>query len=613
LVLNNASKMYYDLRDIIKIMLEKLAIIPSKPGVYALKNGKDRILYVGKAKDLRHRLKSYFQKSTRLDTRKTAMIKNVKDFSYIVTDSELEALVLEANLIKQHRPRFNVVLRDDKNYPYLKLTVHEEWPRLEVVRKIKKDGSLYFGPYVPAGSMWETLAFIRRNFQIRGCRYILDKPRRPCIQHQIGRCLAPCTGQIRREEYRKLIEEVKLFLKGEKKSLLSGLEKKMIRFSEEMRFEDAARIRDRIRAIERAWESQKVVAPELGDIDVIGIHKENSVALFIVFFIRNGIMIGSRDLLIKNTENLSDRDLLHTFLSQFYVKEIIPPSKILTPFLPSDSKTIERWLGQRKEERVKILVPLKGKKKELLSMASENARIIFKDKKETKLDVLLEEMTERLKLDRTPEDIGAFDVSTISGYESVGAFIYWKGGDFDKNRYRRVRIRTVQGIDDYSMLEETMERTIQNLEGNMPDLVIIDGGKGQLEVARKVIDKNNALFYKSPMLVAIAKDPDRAYITKSEKPLNLGDGRASSLLLKKIRDEVHRFAIGYHRKLRDKELMQSPLERIPGIGKKRRLTLLRHFSSIEAIRNATIDEIQNLKGFNKKLAGNLLRELRRST
>ncbi|MFH0933496.1 MAG: excinuclease ABC subunit UvrC [Nitrospirota bacterium] len=593
-------------------MLAKLPSIPSKPGVYILKSEKERVLYVGKAKDLRNRLRSYFHKSSHLDPRKAAMIKNVMDFSFIVTDNELEALALEANLIKQFRPKFNVILRDDKNYPYLKLTVQEEWPKLEVVRRIKKDGALYFGPYVPAGSMWEILAFIRRNFQIRGCRYVLDKPMRPCIRHQMGRCPAPCAGKISREEYLKLVDEIRLFLKGEKKGLLEELEKKMLRFSEEMRFEDAARIRDRIKALQRAWESQKVVAPELGDMDVIGFHKGDGVVSFEVFFIRNGIMIGSKDLVTKNIENLSDKELLHTFLSQFYSREIIPPSEIVTPLLPAESKSLEKWLKQRKEETVKISAPKTGKKKELLLMASENARLIVREKRETKTDDLLMEIKEKLRLEKSPEDIGAFDVSTISGNESVGAFVYWKGGEFNKEMYRRLRIRTVQGIDDYAMMEEIIERIIKNLYGNMPDLIIVDGGKGQLEIAKRVLDKNRTLFPEAPMVIAIAKDPDRAYTVLSEEPINLDDGRPSSLLLKKIRDEAHRFAINYHRKLRTKGLMQSPLEKIPGIGKKRRLTLLRHFGSIEAMRHATIDDIMRLKGFHKGIAENLLNALRRS-
>ncbi|MGB9715402.1 MAG: excinuclease ABC subunit UvrC [Thermodesulfovibrionales bacterium] len=592
-------------------MLDKLSTVPHKPGVYIFKNEKEKVIYVGKAKDLRSRLRSYFQKSTRLDPRKETMVKNVRDFSYIATDNELEALALEANLIKQYRPKFNVILRDDKNYPYLKLTVSEEWPRLEVVRRIKKDGALYFGPYVPAGSMWETLAFIRRNFLLRGCNYLLDKPMRPCIQHQMGRCPAPCDGKITREEYLKLVDEVIHFLKGEKKDLLQELERKMERFSEEMRYEDAAKIRDRIKALQRAWESQKVVAPELGDSDVINFYKEDSVISFYVFFIRNGIMIGSKDLLIKNTENLSERELMHTFLAQFYSKDLIPPSEIILPVLPSESKSLEKWLRKRKEGDVKLSSPKTGKKKELLLMTLENARLAFLNKKVERTDRLLKEVQERLGLSKIPEDIGAFDISTISGNESVGAFIYWKDGDFMKDKYRRLRIKTVTGIDDYSMMEESIERIIRNLEGDVPDLIIIDGGKGHLEVSKRVIEKNIELLHRTPMLIAVAKDPDRAYTLTSQEAINLDDGRPSSLLLKRIRDEAHRFAIGYHKKLRTKGLLKSPLENIAGIGKKRRLTLLRHFGSIDAIRNATISEIKGLKGFNQKIAENILKGLGR--
>lgn len=593
-------------------MLTKLSSIPSNPGVYIFKNAKQKVLYVGKAKNLKNRLRSYFQNSSRFDFRKTAMMRDVNDFTYIVTGNELEAFVLEANLIKQYKPKFNVILRDDKNYPYVKLTVNEEWPRLEVVRRVKKDGALYFGPYVPAGSMWETLAFIKRNFQIRDCSHILDKPMRPCIQYQMGRCLAPCAGHISKEEYLKRIEEIKLFLSGGKKDLIDGLEKKMLKLSEEMRFEEAARIRDRIKAIEKAWESQKVVAPELGDIDAIGFYREGSEVLFNVFFIRNGIMIGSRDFFIRNIEDISEKELMHTFVTQLYSKDIIPPSEIIIPVLPEESKSLAKWLSRRKEDVVKISSPKSGKKKELLDMSTENASFAHRAKKEGKTDEILNNVKERLRLVKVPEDIGAFDVSNISGNEAVGAFVYWSGGIFKKDKYRRVKIKTVKGVDDYSMMEEVIGRIIDNLEGNLPDLVIIDGGKGHLEVSRKVINKNLKAFKKPSELVAIAKNPDRAYLTTLDKPVDLEDRRQSSLLLKNIRDEVHRFAIGYHRKLREKGLLQSPLERIPGIGKKRRLELLRVFGSIEDIRNATADKIAELRGFNKKVAENLLSELRRT-
>ena len=593
-------------------MLGKLSGIPSKSGVYLFKDEKQRVLYVGKAKNLKSRMRSYFQKSSRLDHRKTAMMSDIKDFTYIVTRNELEALVLEANLIKQYKPRFNVILRDDKNYPYLKLTVNEEWPRLEVVRKTKKDGALYFGPYVPAGSMWEILAFIRRNFQIRDCRYSLDKLRRPCIQYQMGKCLAPCSGLTNREEYLKLVEEIKFFLSGKKRDLIGSLEQKMLQLSEDMKFEEAARMRDRLKALEKAWESQKIISPELGDVDVIGFYREKNIVSFEVFFIRNGIMIGSKDLFMTKIENFSDSELMYTFFIQFYSKEILPPSQIFLPVFPKEYHSLEKWLGQRKGSSVKLLCPKKGTKKELVNMASENAFFAYKNKRDIDVDSLLRDLKKRLRLKNPPDDIGAFDVSTIAGNDSVGAFIYWSRGIFQKDRYRRLKIKTVQGVNDYLMTQEIVERIINNLAGKLPELIIIDGGKGQLDVAKKAINKNKSQLKALPTLIAIAKDPDRAYLTTSNTPVSLEDKRQSSLLLKKIRDEAHRFAIGYHKKLRGKRMLQSPLELIPGIGKKRRFELLRVFGSIENIRNVSPDEIAKLKGFNKKIAENLLRGLRRS-
>lgn len=593
-------------------MLEKLSGVPSKSGVYLFKDAKQRVLYVGKAKNLNSRMRSYFQKSSHLDYRKTSMMSDIKEFTYIVTRNELEALVLEANLIKQYRPRFNVILRDDKNYPYLKLTVNEEWPRLEVVRKTKKDGALYFGPYVPAGSMWETLAFIRRNFQIRDCRYSLDKLRRPCIQYQMGKCLAPCSGLTNREEYLKLIEEIKLFLSAKKKDLIGSLEQKMLQLSEDMKFEEAARMRDRLKALEKAWESQKIISPELGDVDVIGFYREKNIVSFEVFFIRNGIMIGAKDFFMTKIENFLDRELMYTFFIQFYSKEMIPPSQILLSVFPKESHSLEQWLGQRKGSSVKLVSPKKGTKRELVNMASENAFFAYKNKSDIDVDSLLLDLKKRLRLKNPPDDIGAFDVSTIAGDESVGAFIYWSRGTFQKDKYRRLKIKTVQGVNDYLMTKEIVERIINNLAGKLPDLIIIDGGKGQLEVAKKAINKNRSLLKALPSFIAIAKDPDRAYLTTSNTPVSLEDKRQSSLLLKKIRNEAHRFAIGYHKKLRDKRMLQSPLELIPGIGKKRRFELLRVFGSIENIRNTSLEKIARLKGFNKKIAEDLLRKLQRS-
>ena len=577
-------------------MTLELSKVPRKAGVYIFKGMKEKVLYVGKAKNLRNRLRSYFQDSAGLDPRKAAMVKMIKGFSYIATDNELEALILEANLIKQYKPRFNIILRDDKNYPYIRLTITEEWPRIEVIRRIKKDGNLYFGPYVPAQAMWEAITFIRRNFLIRTCGYSLDKPMRPCVQYQMKRCSAPCAGLISRGEYKKIIDDVILFLKGEKRELLHRLEERMQKLADEMRFEDAAKIRDRVFKLQRAFESQKVVSPELGDIDVIGYCREGDDIAVNVLFVRNGTLIGAKDFFLEKVLTSDNSEMMHSVIEFFYAKEIIPPEVILVNVMPDNARSLKAWLKKKKGEGVNIEVSADGKKMELLQMANENARLHFGTKKKSTFDETLKILKGRLHLTKIPSSIGAFDVSTIQGSESVGAFIYWESGEFKKDNYRHLRIKGVLGVDDYAMMHEIVERILRK-EHLVPDLIVIDGGKGQLEIARKVMED---LDIKAD-LIAVAKKPDRAFLI-SEEIIDLEDRSKESLLLKKIRDEVHRFAISFHRKLRDKRLMESPLEKIPGIGKKRRLELLRHFGSIDNIRKATGEDIAKVKGFNKKVA-----------
>jgi excinuclease ABC subunit C len=587
------------------LMIE-LSQVPKKPGVYIFKDPKERVLYVGKAKNLRNRLRSYFHESANLDRRKAAMVRQVKDFSFIVTGNELEALILEANLIKQYKPKFNIILRDDKNYPYVKITTAEEWPRIEVVRKIKNDNNLYFGPYVPSQAMWEALAFIRRNFLIRTCGYNLDKPMRPCVQYQMKRCPAPCAGLISKKEYMKIISEVILFLKGEKKELIAKLEAYMQRLSDEMKFEEAAKIRDRIFRLQQAFESQKIIAPELGDIDIIGYYREGDDIAFNILFVRGGILIGAKDFFLDKIIASDESEIMHGFIEIFYAKEIMPPEIILAKAMPEDSKALKKWLKDRRGAKIAIEVPKEGKKIELLNMANENARLHFQQKNRPAKDDILPLIKDKLHLKIIPKSIGAFDVSTIQGSESVGAFIYWEGGELKKDNYRHLRIKGVQGVDDYAMMHEIVGRVLSK-EHLVPDLVVIDGGKGQLDVAKKVMDD----LAIDAELIGIAKKPDRAFLLNDEI-IDLEDRSKESLLLKKIRDEVHRFAISFHRKLRDKRLMESPLEKIPGIGKKRRLELLRHFGSLENIRKATVDDIAKIKGFNKKAAEKIVEGVRKS-
>ncbi len=625
-------------------MHKKLSSIPIKPGVYLFKDDQEKILYVGKAKVLKNRVKSYFQKAADLDERKAAMMKSVADFEFTVTSNELEALILEANLIKQYKPRYNILLRDDKSYPYLKLTLHEKWPRLEVVRKIQKDDARYFGPYVPAGAMWETLSFIRNHYHIPNCRYSLEKRMRPCIQFQIRKCIAPCSGEVDHAEYMQMIREIELLLEGKNKKLLESLERKMMLLSEEMRFEEAATVRDRIKAIQSVSESQKVVSPELGDADVIGFFRQADVTVFKLFFIRNGVMIGTRDFEQKHTTGEKDGYLFRNFIEQFYGREVIPAAELYCSKAPEDRAVLAEWLSEKRGSRVGIMVPVRGIKHKLVTMAEENSQEIMRTRKAESGPEVLSEVASLLSMMKVPESIGAFDISNITGTSAGGAFVVWRNGTFDKSLYRNISMDAVNGPDDYAMMREMIRRTVTSMQErsrerraetrearsqesgeriykkdtNLPDLIIIDGGREHLNAALEMFTE---LYFPpcqgrieggedySPVVVGLAKDPDRIFIKDRDEPILINNSRPASLLLRKIRDEVHRFAIRYHRKQRAKRMFESALESIYGLGRKRRFALLDHFGSIEAIKKASVEDIAGLKGFTRKLADDVLKAL----
>ncbi|MCX8031167.1 MAG: excinuclease ABC subunit UvrC [Thermodesulfovibrionales bacterium] len=582
-----------------------ISTIPNLPGVYLLKGSKDKILYIGKAKNLKNRLKTYFQNSSSLDTRKKKLVRIIKDYSYIVTSNELEALILEANLIKKYKPKFNIILRDDKNYPYIRLSITEKWPKIEVVRGLKRDGNLYFGPYIPAQSVWNVLDFIRRNFLIRTCKQSLDKnKKRPCVQYQMKKCVAPCSGKVSQEDYLKMIEDVQLFLSGEKNELIEKLEKKMFTLSEQTRYEEAAKIRDKIKNIKKAFNSQKIISPELNDLDVIGYYKESDKIAIEILFVRNGFLIGAKEFFIDSLIIDRENEIIHSILSNFYSKEIEIPPLILTNCFPKGKSFILKWLKERSRHNVLIEIPKNGKKFELLKMANENAKIFFIAKTKSS-EKILENLKNTFLLKKVPHTIGAFDISTVQGKDSVGAYIFLENGNFKKENYRHFKIKTVTSIDDYSMLTEIVERTFSKNETLIPNLLIVDGGKAQLNTVKKVLDNLNIGID----LISIAKKPDRVF-TLNDKIIPLDDKSALSSFLKRIRDEVHRFAISYHRKIRSKKLLSSPLESIPLIGKKRRLALLKHFGNIDNIRNASVEEIAKIKGFNSKIAEKLIENLK---
>ncbi len=601
-------------------MQDKLASIPKRPGVYLFKDAQGKILYVGKARALKNRVTSYFQKKAGLDERKAAMMKSVADVEFTITENELEALILEANLIKQHKPRYNILLRDDKSYPYLKLTLQEKWPRLEVVRRIRKDGARYFGPYVPAGAMWETLSFIRNHYRIPNCRYSLEKRMRPCIQFQIGKCISPCSGGVDHARYMQIIGEIELLLEGKNRKLVESLKEKMQLLSEGMRFEEAAIIRDRIRAIQSVSEAQKMVSPELGDADVIGFSRQDDIVVFKLFFIRNGVMIGTRDFEQRHTSPEKDGFLFRNFIEQFYAGEILPGSELYCSAMPEDRALLSRWLSDRRGSRVRIMVPARGLKRRLVSMAEDNCREIIRSRTAEASPDVLSDIAALLRLKKAPETIGAFDISNIAGTAAGGAFVFWRAGAFDRSLYRNISMDAVKGPDDYAMMREMIRRTVRSLQGRaqgpetgtgqadsaLPDLIVIDGGREHLNAAMEVFSELNI---SGPSVIGLAKDPDRVFLKDRDQPILLDSSSPASLLLGKIRDEAHRFAIRYHRRQRSKRMFDSRLDSIYGLGRKRRFALLERFGSIEAVRNASVEDIAGLKGFTRKLAEDVLKAL----
>ncbi len=573
---------------------------PTLPGVYIFKGARDKVLYIGKAKNLRNRLRAYSVDNPSLDLRKASMVRLVKAVQWIVTDSELEALILEASLIKQHRPRFNIILRDDKAYPYLRITITEQWPKVEVVRRLSDDGNLYFGPYVPSQSMWEALSVIRRHFLIRKCRHRLDKPMRPCIQHQMKRCLAPCAGLISRAQYMSHVEDVRLFLSGKRTELIDRYRQKMEAYAEALMYEEAAIMRDKIQRLERALEQQKVISPELGDLDVIGWdfddYKHN--AAFNVLFIRKGVLIGAKDFFIKDTSVSDEAEAAESFIRGFYGKGVEPPPKVLLKGPIEDMDIHVQWLRMKRGGDVQFEIPTTDREIDIMHMAVNNAILHRRAKTQGTTDEVLMQIKERLKLTMLPSTIGVFDISTLSGSESSGGFIYWANGDFQRDLYRRVRIKTVSGVDDYSMMTEAIERILGKLEApQIPSLLIVDGGKGHLETALLALTKLGI----STQVVSIAKRPDRVFLP-SGRVIDITDRQKSSILLRSLRDEAHRYVITFHREQRRKRLFTSVLEEIPGIGPKRRLALIRHFGSLKALKNSSPEEIAAVKGFDKKTA-----------
>jgi len=596
----------------------KLRLTPSNPGVYLMKNNAGKIIYIGKAKNLKKRISSYFTK-TQFELPKTEiLVSKIADFEYIVTRNEVEALILEANLIKKYRPKYNVALKDDKKYPYIKIDLQNSFPRAIVTRRIVQDGSKYFGPYTEAHSIRRTLNLLEKVFHLRLCNRKIPKNngknslyKRPCLNFQIHKCDAPCIGNISYEDYRKKVEQVILFLKGKTSEVVRNLQRQMGKAADEDNFEKASELRDQIVRIGKISTRQIVRKTNLENLDIIGIGRDDKFCCVVILKIREGKLIKREHYFMDNTKGESDSVILNRFLTQYYSYQEDKPSKILLGTIPEDSELLNKWLN------AEIVIPKKGDKKKLVKMAKQNAFLLVEEKKLAYLKsahrtvFAVKELKDKLHLSKFPGKIAAFDISNLQGNEAVGSMVFFDNGKPKKSQYRRFKIKTVPGINDYLMIEEVVTRYLSHLEEEkfeIPDMILIDGGKGQLSFARKALGKYP---YKIE-LFSIAKRLEEIFSVNSNEPIIIPRTSYALKLLQQIRDEAHRFAIKYHKTLRDKKTTISVLDSIPGIGEKRKMILLSYFGSVRKIRESTIEELCSVPGVSKIIADLVLRSLNKN-
>ena len=592
---------------------EELKKLPAKPGVYIMHDEKDTIIYVGKAISLKNRVRQYFQSSRNLGIKKEQMVQQIARFEYIITDSELEALVLECNLIKEHRPKYNTMLKDDKSYPFIKVTVNEEYPRVLFARQMKKDKSKYFGPYTSAGAVKDSLELIRKLYHVRTCNRNLPKDigkERPCLYYHIKQCKAPCQGYISKEEYRMQIEGVLDFLNGDYKKLLRELEEKMLQASEELRFEDAVEYRDLMQSIQKIGERQKITGSQGEDKDVIAMAADEEDAVVQVFFIRDGKMIGRDHFYLKIAADATSAQVLYAG-TPFIPKELMLQEEI------EDTEVLEEWLSKKRGQKVHIRVPKKGTKEKLVELAARNAQMVLsQDREKLKREEgrtigAMKEICQLLDLDDITR-VESYDISNISGFESVGSMVVYEKGKPKRNDYRKFKIKSVKGPDDYASMEEVLTRRFQRglqeqqdseEKGGFsafPDLILMDGGKGQVHIAENVLEN---LGISIPVCGMVKDDNHRTrglYYHDHEIPIS--HSSEGFKLITRIQDEVHRFAIEYHRLLRSKGQIHSVLDDIEGIGPARRKSLMKYFKSIESIREASVEELKKAPSMNQQVA-----------
>jgi excinuclease ABC subunit C len=591
---------------------EQIKGLPARPGVYLFKDAGGNIIYVGKAVSLRHRVSSYFGAGQKLAPKIRRMVGNIADLEYFVTASEQEALILELNLIKRHHPRYNVRLKDDKTFPYLKIDLAEDWPRVHITRTLKENGGRYFGPFASAKSIRQTLRLIKGIFPFRSCsKPITGSDARPCLEYHIGNCLAPCIGAVSRQEYAEVIRQVVLFLEGKQERVVKKLRAQMERAAEKMDFEKAARLRDQIQAVEQVVEGQRIAARVRGEQDVIAFEADRDQAYVQVFFIRGGKLIGRESFLLRGTSDEAPGQIMASFIKQFYASAPHIPPLLLLQHPAQDATVLQGWLSGKRGSRVVIQSPRRGTKKELVGIVAENARQGLEQLKIKQLaspralSAALEEIQKELNLPRLPARIEGYDISDIQGAAAVGSLVVFEGGRPRPDHYRRFKIKTVSGVDDYAMLGEVLKRRFKRGDqasdswAVMPDLVLIDGGKGQLSAALTAMREVGA---GSIPAAGLAKENEEIFIPGRSKPVVLPRSSPGLQLLQRLRDEAHRFALGYHQRVRQKQAFASVLDSVPGIGPRRKRALLRQFGSVKAIREAPLEELAGVKGMTRGLA-----------
>lgn len=612
-----------------RLIQAKLAQLPRRPGVYLFKDREGGILYVGKAVDLRQRVRSYFQQNQKLTPKVAALVEKIFDLDYTVTDTEVEALILESNLIKENRPRYNIDLKDDKHYPYLRITVQEPFPRIHVARRVEKDGARYFGPFPNAGGVKETIRLIRRLFPLRHCSRPVNKKtaQRACLNRHISRCLAPCAGDVPAEEYNKLVTEILLFLEGKQDKLLSELGARMAVAAEKLEFEKAARLRDQYRAVEAITKKQKVAVTTGGDRDIIALAAGEDLGCAQLFAVRSGKVTGREHYLLTNPTGEEEAEILAIFLRRYYSHAgAVPPEILLSGHVPDD-KLLTEWLRLRRGGRVSLSVPKRGPKKELVRLALDNARLFLEQEvlrnKARDPQAVLQDLAQVLGLDSPPLRIEGYDISHLHGKGVVGAMVVFENGVSLPADYRRFQLRHVEKPDDCAALQETLSRRFARFlaaaeteEANpkdpfllAPDLILIDGGRGQLNAVLATIA---SLGLDSLPVVALAKEEELLFLPGGRTPVRLAKQSPALQLLQRVRDEAHRFVVTYQRKLRP-GVKGSTLLSIPGVGDKRRKALLKHFGSIAAMRRATIEELAAVEAMNHTVAETLYLSLREDT